>query len=143
MDRSCLWRVLVKVTVSLLCAGVFYFVWMAAFLMVTRLEAPIVEGILWVLAPVVTGTGFAVGIVAAERTSSTTRSGFFRTLMWPLMGCAIGASIVYWFGPMLIVFGMFVVGTASVTVGEVVAFFRSARVSHNGGPDNKQSLPVP
>ncbi len=121
MDRSYLWRALVKVTVSLLCAGVFYFVWMAAFLMmVTRLDNLIVEAILWLLSPVVTGTGFAVGIVAAERSSSTARDGFFRTLIWPLMGCAIGASVVYWFGPMLIVFGMFVVGTISVALREAV-----------------------
>ena len=97
---------------------------MAAFLMVARLDNAILEAILWLLSPVVTGTGFAVGIVAAEGSSSTRRGGFLRTLIWPLLGCAIGAGVVYWFGPMLIVFGMFVVGAASVVLREAVMLFR-------------------
>ncbi len=45
---------------------------------------------------------------------------FFQIYIWPLIGCSIGAGAVYWFGPMLIVFGMFVVGTASVALREMV-----------------------
>jgi hypothetical protein len=41
-------------------------------------------------------------------------------LIWPLIGCSLGAAAVFWFGPMLIVFGMFVAGTASVVVREVL-----------------------
>ena len=53
--------------------------------------------------------------------------GFSRILVWPLIGCAVGAGIVYWFGPMLIVFGMFVAGTASVALRETVILFARKR----------------
>ena len=43
-----------------------------------------------------------------------------RTLIWPLVGCAVGALAVYWYGPMLIVFGMFVSGTCGVVLRELV-----------------------
>jgi len=45
---------------------------------------------------------------------------FLNIFKWSLAGCAIGAGSVVWFGPMLIVFGMFVVGTAGVALREVV-----------------------
>jgi len=45
---------------------------------------------------------------------------FLNIFKWSLAGCAIGAGSVVWFGPMLIVFGMFLVGTASVALREVV-----------------------
>ena len=48
------------------------------------------------------------------------KTRFFHILLWPLSGCAVGAGVVYWFGPMLIVFGMFAAGTASVIIREVV-----------------------
>jgi hypothetical protein len=122
-----LWTALVRVVVSLLCGGAFYFVWMAAFLLAIKLDSLVVEAVLWLLAPVVTAAGFAVGIVAYERLTSTTRTGLFRIFIWPLIGCAIGAGAVYWFGPMLIVFGMFVAGTVSVALREVATFSGDAR----------------
>jgi hypothetical protein len=42
-----------------------------------------------------------------------------------MIGCAIGAAVVYWFGPMLIVFGMFAAGTASVALREVMLGIRT------------------
>ena len=115
---------LVRVTVSLLCAGIGYSVWMAALLLSTRLDSPVLEAILWPLAPVATATGFAGGIAVFERVTGASRTRFFRILIWPLIGCAIGAGVVYWFGPMLIVFGMFAAGTASVALREVVGMTR-------------------
>ena len=44
-----------------------------------------------------------------------------------MIGCALGAVAVIWFGPMLIVFGMFVAGTASIALREMVSFSESKR----------------
>jgi len=114
------WRTLVGIILSLFCAGVLYFVWMATFLLTRSLHGPIVEAALWLSAPVVTATGFATGIALSERLAEPAETRFSRILIWPLTGCAIGAGVVYWFGPMLIVFGMFVAGTASVALREVI-----------------------
>jgi hypothetical protein len=109
------WRgALIRVALALAGAGVFYVGWLVAFLLLGKLEVAVIEAALWLLAPVVTAAGFATGIVVAER-----ESRFSSVLAWPLVGCVIGAGAVYWFGPMLIVFGMFVAGTVSVVLREV------------------------
>jgi hypothetical protein len=74
--------------------------------------------VMWILSPVVTALGYALGIVLGERLTKASPTRFDRILIWPLIGCAIGAGIVVWFGPMLIVFGMFLLGTASVILRE-------------------------
>jgi hypothetical protein len=119
--------VAVRIASSLLGAGVFYGAWMAAFLLATKLHSPAVEAILWLLAPVITAIGFAAGVVIAQRITGNGRDGFLRVFVWTLIGCAIGAGIVYWFGPMLIVFGMFAAGVVSVALREVVMLWRKRR----------------
>jgi hypothetical protein len=126
MELRRLWRALVRVAFSLLCACLFYSAWMAAFLLTTRLDSPAVETILWILAPVMTAAGFATGIAIRERLAGTARPSFLRIFIWPLIGCAVGAGFVYWFGPMLIVFAMLAAGTASITLREMVGFFKRA-----------------
>ena len=120
VDLRCLWGAFVRVTLSLFCAGIFYFGWLAAFLLAAELGSSILEVIGWLSAPVATATGFATGIAIFEHLTRTSKTKFFRIFTWPLIGCAIGAGAVYWFGPMLIVFGMFAAGTASVALREVV-----------------------
>ena len=124
MDLGRFWRAFVRVALSLLCAGVFYSAWLAAFLLVDRLDSAVVETILWLSAPVATAAGFAAGVIAVERLTGAGKTGFWRIFLWPLIGCAIGAASVYWFGPMLIVFGMFAAGTASLVLREVVLGFK-------------------
>lgn len=114
-----MWRALVRVALSLLCAGLFYAAWLAVFLLTAELDHPIVQAIRWLSAPVITAAGFATGIAIPGRFTKAKRVGFLRVLLWPLIGCAVGAGAVYWFGPMLIVFGMFAAGTASVVIREV------------------------
>jgi hypothetical protein len=104
---------------SIVCAGVFYWLWMAVFLATFRSCGPVWRGLLWMAAPVVTAIGFAVGIWFWERSAGHGHN-FLRVLAWPLIACALGAAAVYWYGPMLIVFGMFAAGTASVVLREVV-----------------------
>ena len=127
MDRLDLKGVVLRLALSLFGAGVFYTAWMAAFIAATRSGSVVAETFLWLLAPVITAAGFAVGIIVAERLGKKGRTSFIRVYVWPLVGCAIGAGVVYPFGPMLIVFGMFAAGTASVAVREVVRRFGSDR----------------
>ena len=109
-----------KVSLSVIFAGVLYFVWMGVFIISADKVGTLVKGILWILAPVVTATGFTIGLVVAERLLGSTREPLIRVFLWPLTGCAIGAAAVFWFGPMLIVFGMFPVGIASVVLRQVL-----------------------
>jgi len=119
-----LWRVSVKVTFSLLCAGAFYSVWLGAFLLSAKLGSSVVDIIGWLLSPAATAIGFAAGVVIFEHLTKTSKTKFFRIFIWSLFGCAVGAGAVYWFGPMLIVFGMFVAGAASVAFREMVPIIR-------------------
>ncbi len=127
VSRGCLWQAVIRVAVSLFCAGISYVVWLAAFLLTVNLDSSVVESLLWLLAPVVTATGFATGILVSERLARIERAGFLHLWVWPFVGCVIGAGVVYWFGPMLIVFGMFAVGTASIALREVIVNTKSAR----------------
>lgn len=127
MDRLDLRGAVLRLASSLLGAGVFYAAYLAAFLVAINSGSVIVETVLRLLAPVVTAVGFAVGITVAERLAKRDRSTFIRIYVWPLVGCAIGAGVVYPFGPMLIVFGMFAAGTASVAVREIVRLSRADR----------------
>ena len=121
MDSQNVVRVLFKGGVSLLCGGAAYAVWLVAFLLVGRPDSLLGRAILWPLAPVVTAVGFAAGSALVERLAGTGRTAFVRLYVWPLAGCVLGALVVYWFGPMLIVFGMLALGAASVLTRELVA----------------------
>lgn len=117
--RAYLQLALVRVALALLGAAVFYLAWLAVFLLITGSVGAPWEVVLWLSAPVVTGAGFAVGILVSQRLTNSKRGRFLRIFIWPLAGCALGAGAVYRFGPMLIVFGMFAAGTASVVLREV------------------------
>jgi hypothetical protein len=118
------WQAVFRVALSLLGAGVFYVAWLAAFLLTVPLDSPIVQTTLWLLAPVLSAAGFSAGILIAERLFKSARSRPLRLFIWPLIGCALGAAAVFSFGPMLIVFGMFGAGTASIILREVVRIRR-------------------
>jgi hypothetical protein len=113
---------------SLLCGGAAYALWLGGFLL-----APGLEDILWVLAPVVTALGFAGGMALFERLAGRGRTPFLRLYAWPLAGCAVGAVVVFGFGPMLIVFGMLGAGTASVLAREV-----ALRIPRPGSGDHDE-----
>jgi hypothetical protein len=108
-----------KALVSLLLGGVFYSAWLAAFLWSKHLENPQLERGLFVLAPVVTAAGFATGVALVDKLAGTSPTGFFLSWVWALMGCSIGALVVYFYGPMLIVFTMLVGGTLAVVLREI------------------------
>ena len=121
MEPKSLFQALFSVTCSVLFAGIFYVGWMAVFITVLGTGSPVLRGAGWLSAPVVTALGFAAGLWIAERLILGRRTSLCRILAWPLVGCAVGAGVLFWFGPMLVVFGMFAAGTASVALNEVVA----------------------
>ncbi|MFQ5868631.1 MAG: hypothetical protein ACE5JC_01890 [Candidatus Zixiibacteriota bacterium] len=91
------------------------------------MDSSVLLAILWLSAPVVTAAGFAAGIVLHEYLTRANRTNFFRIFVWPLVGCAVGAGAVYWFGPMLTVFGMFAAGTTSIALRDALKISRSKR----------------
>lgn len=112
--------VVARMVLSLLSAGVFYAGWMAVAIPTIQsgFGGLIAQVILWIVAPVVTGLGFAVGAKAFDLWPMAEKTRFWRTYKWCLAGCAIGGGVVCIFGPMLIVFGMFAAGTLSVVLCE-------------------------
>jgi hypothetical protein len=111
-----------RVVSSLVFAGIFYTGWMAVAIAVYKsgLDSFALKVLVWLSPPVVTAAGFAVGVAIFELLPHTRKSKFGNIFRWSLIGCAIGAGIVVWFGPMLIVFGMFALGTASVALRDLM-----------------------
>lgn len=124
MNRRFLLGLFGRVVLSLVFAGIFYTGWLAVAIAVHKsgLDSLVLKVLVWLSAPVVTAAGFAVGVAIFELLPHTRRSKFGNIFKWSLIGCAIGAGIVVWFGPMLIVFGMFALGTTSVAIRELVKF---------------------
>jgi Na+/H+-dicarboxylate symporter len=119
MNLGAAGRLTLKAVVSLLLGGVFYAAWLAAFLLLDRLENDQVERTLLILAPVVTAAGFAAGVCLVEKVGRMPRTGFLMSWVWALLGCAVGALAVYFYGPMLIVFTMLCGGTVAVVYREL------------------------
>jgi hypothetical protein len=115
---------IVRVGASLVGAGVFHLPWMAVFILTARSVSSGVRLAEWLVAPLVTSAGFALGALLADRLTTTRRVPFWRVLLWPLSGCVVGAGIGCMIGPMLIGFGMFLLGAASMTLRELVLWNR-------------------
>lgn len=117
-----------RVVLSVFFAGIFYIGWMAVAIPVLKsdLDMPI-RIVFWMLAPIVTGFGFAAGHKTSELFVTAEKSHFGKLCMWYIAGCAFGGGIVFPFGPMLIVFGMFAVGTLSVIVHEILRIQKHPR----------------
>lgn len=121
LKNSC--RLVVKVIVSLAFAGVFYTFWMAVAISVFKSGAhsSVLDAVLWLSAPAITAGGFAGGIAIFDRLSGSRKPGFLNAFKWSFIGCAVGAAAIFPFGPMLIVFGIFGVGTAAISLREAFA----------------------
>lgn len=114
MNLRCLCGLFVRVMISVVFAGIFYVGWMAVAILVLKSGPMFARALCWLLAPVVTGAGFAVGLAIFELLPGTRKSRRRDIVLWPLAGCAIGAAVVFFFGPMLIVFSMFALGAARI-----------------------------
>jgi len=130
MNVRAIGGVFVRVILSAVFAGIFYTAWLVVAIPVTKLgiDSLILKAILWSSAPAVTALGFTTGVFIFELFAGTGgRDKFLNIFKWSLAGCAIGAGSIVWFGPMLIVFGMFLLGTASVAQREIIRLKRDKR----------------
>ena len=126
MNIRLLCGVFIRVIVSAVFAGIFYTGWMAVAITALKsgINSIVLKAIIWLTAPVVTALGFTTGVFIFELLPETRKSKFLNIFKWSLAGCAIGAGFVVWFGPMLIVFGMFLIGTAGIALREFVIIKR-------------------
>ena len=114
------WKRLARILTSTLFGGLSYSIWLAVFLLSSP-DGGLFEAILWLVAPIITAVGFALGIIFFDHFGRMAGTPFLKLLSWPLLGCIIGAAAVYWFGPMLIVFSMLALGTLSVAAREALS----------------------
>lgn len=116
---------LLRIVSSLLAAALCWLGWLAVFVPAFQSKSSTLMTIGWLTAPVITSAGFAVGYWSAERLLRSGRADFFRRFCWLLAGCILGAAVVFRFGPMLIVFGMFLFGTVILVVWEAIYLYQA------------------
>jgi hypothetical protein len=117
MKRSLLTPIAVTAA-SVLAAGVSWLNALAVFIPVMKTNVAILRVTVWLSSPVIVSLGFAFGYWLADRWLRVSHDRFVSLWLWPLIACSIGAAAVFPFGPMLIVFGAFAGGTASVILPE-------------------------
>jgi hypothetical protein len=120
MSRKCFFGLFVRTIVSVIFAGIFYTGWMAIAIPILKSGPLFAKALCWLSAPVVTASGFACGIAIFELLPGTRKSKSRDIILWPLASCSIGAAVVFFFGPMLIVFAMFALGAAGILIKEIV-----------------------
>ena len=125
MDIQFFTRLLTRSIFSLLAAGFTYLLWLGIFLS-ADLSNNLIEIALTILAPVFTSFGFALSIFIMERLSKERSTKFLLIFLWTLAWCSVGAFVTNLFGPMLIVFGIFIMGALSVVLREVIIYRRGA-----------------
>ena len=130
MNVKNIFGLFVRLVVSAAFAGIFYVGWMAVAIPIVKSGPLAAKALCWLLAPVVTGGGFALGITIFELVPGTRKSKVRDIVLWPLSGCAIGAVVVFFFGPMLIIFGMFALGATSILVKELVNI-KNQQITHS------------
>jgi len=109
-----------RVVASFLGAGLFNFIWLAAFITFAgKPPGGPVSWLLWCLAPPITSVGFSYGIILFDHYVSKTRTPLLSVLPFILVGCVIGAVVIIPIGQMFIGFGMFVFGGIAVLLREV------------------------
>jgi len=130
-----------RFVVSVLFGAVFYVAWMALFLVCSAYCSPLLRGLLWILAPIVTGLGFFAGAALFIHFCRLPHPPLQHLYLYPLIGCSIGAAVVFPFGPMFIVFGMCLLGSLSILLFELVDFRRFAATGqlnlHESQTDNR------
>jgi len=115
-----------KILTSVTSGAIFYLVGLAVFLSTDNyiinniFVSSLIIFIRWAMLPLITALGFAFGIWSFEREETQKHSKFKRILIWPLAGCIIPSIIIFPFGAMLIVFAMFLGGTLSIILRELM-----------------------
>jgi len=138
MNLKCLFGLFVKVIISLAFAGIFYVGWMAVAIPVLKSGPLFAKALCWLSAPLITGIGFTSGLAIFELLPGTRKNKLRDIVLWPLAGCTIGAAVVFLFGPMLIVFAMFALGSASILAKEILIIKKqSKQTSGSAGRDER------
>ena len=119
MSTKLLLKSLAVVAVSILGAAIFHVGWLAAFIPAAKSGVIALKIVGWLSAPVVTAVGYAAGLWMGERLLTTRTTDFLRILVWPLVGCSLGAAAWCWVGPMFVGIGTVVGGAAGVVLWEV------------------------
>ncbi len=127
MNLKCLFGLFVRIATSVIFAGIFYAGWLAVAIPVLKSGPLFAKALCWLLAPVVTAAGFAAGIAIFELLPGARKSKPRDIMLWPLAGCVIGAAVIFFFGPMLIVFAMFALGTAAILTKEIISIKKRSR----------------
>ena len=122
---------LLRIAVSTAFSGLFYIGWMVVTISAFNSGCCILNKILlWIIAPFTVALGFTVGILLVDLIFRQQKTKFWLVYRYPLAGCIIGALVVVFFGPMLIVFGMFALGGISVIIREVkITKQRTAKIN--------------
>lgn len=107
-----------RIGVSLVVAGIVFCGWLALFLLFAKDGITAIRAVLWISAPGATAFGFAAGYSAGDHVTGLPRGNFTRRILVLLVACSVGAVSVFWFGPMLIVFGMFAAGGLCIVLWE-------------------------
>ena len=115
-----------RFAVSVVSGAAFYLAWMAVFLVSRPCHSPLFRGLLWILAPIATGLGFSAGAALFVRFRHLDHLPLRRLYGYPLTACSVGAAVVFPLGPMLIVFGMCLLGSLAMLLFEVADFRRFA-----------------
>lgn len=110
---------LARAIISIISASIFYFGWLALFLLSLRLDMDFAEAIVWMLAPAVTAAGFTLGLLMATRRDGV-RERFTSVYLWPLTGCVLGTAAIFWLGAMFIAGGMLAGGAAAMIFRELL-----------------------
>ena len=127
MKLKCFLGLFVRIIVSVIFAGIFYTGWLAIAIPVIKSGPLFAKALCWLSAPLITAAGFASGIAIFELSPGTRKSKPRDIVLWPLAGCTIGAAVVFFFGPMLIVFAMFALGTAGILTKEIMSIKNQSR----------------
>lgn len=116
---------MMRVALSLLCAGVLYAMWLAVFVPAMLAEIRLVAAVGWVTAPVTVALGLAVGAVVFDRTTGFGDSRLRSVFRSALVACVGGAILAWPFGLALTVAGMFGAGTIMLLAREIVQSLRN------------------
>ncbi len=116
---------LVRAVAASIGAVLFYCAWLALVLSVVPRSAFPLPLAPVLTAAVTTAAGFWLGTLLGDRLTRRPLTGKLQACLWPLAGCLVGALVVYPFGAMLTVFGMFGVGATAVVAHEVLEWARA------------------
>jgi hypothetical protein len=123
-----IWRSAVRVVIAALVGAAFHAAWVVLFIFAASRDAPgFVRGVLWLIVPVVTATGFALGLALLPRREPEPGTDFTRAFLTALSGCAIGGVVMSPIGPMFVGLGVLGGGTVAVAIRVALDRLRKGR----------------